>query len=189
MNVNKEKIEKLKRNLGNKLRIIFYLLAFLFFFFISPFFVRAWLDCPYGRVNDPYPGQCGLYTDMNNNQICDHGEAPPKEAQSPLPSVYLKNPRPFFVFLEITIIILVVWFLTKKFFKPLNFRLFWNLVLLASFLPVGISGILLFLNIQIPNFGFWHDFLGVIFVIVGLLHLLARLNYFKQALSNKIKAN
>jgi len=168
-----------------KLFFISLILAFLLF--ASP--VRAWLDCPYGRVNDPYPGQCGLYTDTNNNQICDHGEAPPKEVQSPLPLVYLKNPRPFFVFLEITIIILAAWFLTKKFLKPLNFRLFWNLVLLASFLPVGVSGILLFLNIQIPNFSFWHDFLGVIFVIVGLLHLLFRLNYFKQALGNKIKTD
>jgi ABC-type xylose transport system permease subunit len=155
--------------------------------FTSP--AKAWLDCPYERINDPYPGQCGLYTDTNNNQICDHSEAPAKEAQSTLPSTSSKNFRSFFIFLEITVIILVVWFLTKKFLRPLNFRLFWNLFLLASFLPVGISGILLFLNIQIPNFGFWHNFLGVIFVIVGLLHLLARLNYFKQALGNKIKTN
>jgi len=100
-----------------------------------------------------------------------------------------KNTSPFFTFLGITGITLVAWFLTKKFLKPLNFRLFWNLILLASFLPVGISGILLFLNIQISNFAFWHNFLGVIFVVVGLLHLLARLNYFKQALGNKIKTD
>ena len=171
------------------MKISLYLLIFFLLFFIYSFPTKAWLDCPYGRVNDPYPGQCGLYTDTNNNQICDHSEAFPKGTQSFALSDSSKNIRPFFTFLEITVITLMVWFLTKKFFKPLNFRLFWNLVLLASFLPVGVSGILLFLNIQIPNFGFWHDFLGVIFVIVGLLHLLARLNYFKQALGNKIKAD
>ena len=165
------------------------LLIFLSFFLLARGTARAWLDCPYGRINDPYPGRCNLYTDTNNNQICDHSEAPPKETQPPFLPNSSKNTRPFFTFLGITGITLAAWFLTKKFLKPLNFRLFWNLVLLASFLPVGISGILLLLNIQIPNFAFWHNFLGVIFVVVGLLHLLARLNYFKQALGNKIKTD
>ena len=149
----------------------------------------AWLDCPYGRINDPYPGQCGLYIDTNNNQICDHSEAPPKDIRSGSSVVSSQNSRSLFIFLTIAIVTLATWFLTKKFLRPLQFRLFWNLVLLATFLPVGVSGILLFLNMQIPNFKFWHNQLGIIFVIVGLLHLLARLNYFKQALGNKIKTN
>jgi hypothetical protein len=171
------------------MKLVFYLLIFFLLFFIYSPSIGAWLDCPYGRINDSYPGQCDLYTDTNNNQICDHSEAPPKETQPLFLPNSSKNTRPFFTFLGITGITLAAWFLTKKFLKPLNFRLFWNLVLLASFLPVGISGILLFLNIQISNFAFWHNFLGVIFVVVGLLHLLARLNYFKQALGNKIKTN
>ena len=28
-------------------------------------------DCPFGRVNDPYPGECGRYTDGNNDGVCD----------------------------------------------------------------------------------------------------------------------
>jgi len=171
------------------MRIFYWAVIFFTFFFLFTSIDLAWLDCPYGRINDPYPGRCNLYTDTNNNQICDHSEAPQKEIQLPFLPNSSKNTHPFFTFLGITGITLVAWFLTKKFLKPLNFRLFWNLVLLASFLPVGISGILLFLNIQIPNFAFWHNFLGVTFVVVGLLHLLARLNYFKQALGNKIKTN
>lgn len=27
--------------------------------------------CPYGLVNDPYPGQCGRYVDLNGDSICD----------------------------------------------------------------------------------------------------------------------
>jgi len=27
--------------------------------------------CPYGMVNDPYPGQCRLYTDSSGDGICD----------------------------------------------------------------------------------------------------------------------
>ncbi|MEA3308639.1 MAG: hypothetical protein U9Q70_03890 [Chloroflexota bacterium] len=31
-------------------------------------------DCPFGLVNDPYPGECGRYVDQNENGICDHSE-------------------------------------------------------------------------------------------------------------------
>jgi uncharacterized membrane protein YphA (DoxX/SURF4 family) len=30
--------------------------------------------CPFGIVDDPYPGRCGLYKDENNNAECDYGE-------------------------------------------------------------------------------------------------------------------
>ncbi len=30
--------------------------------------------CPRGISNDPYPGQCGNYIDVNKNRICDLGE-------------------------------------------------------------------------------------------------------------------
>lgn len=31
-------------------------------------------DCLWGLVDDPYPGRCGLYTDSNQNSICDYSE-------------------------------------------------------------------------------------------------------------------
>lgn len=30
--------------------------------------------CPFGIEDDPYPGDCGLYKDKNNNGLCDYGE-------------------------------------------------------------------------------------------------------------------
>jgi len=30
--------------------------------------------CPFGQVNDPYPGQCKRYVDTNDNGICDLSE-------------------------------------------------------------------------------------------------------------------
>ena len=27
--------------------------------------------CPYGLVNDPYPGNCSRYIDLNGDRICD----------------------------------------------------------------------------------------------------------------------
>lgn len=29
------------------------------------------VECPFGRVNDPYPGECGRYTDLNDDGLCD----------------------------------------------------------------------------------------------------------------------
>lgn len=35
---------------------------------------RVATRCPKGKINDPYPGHCRLYTDRNNNNICDYSE-------------------------------------------------------------------------------------------------------------------
>ncbi|MBN1933637.1 MAG: hypothetical protein JW934_03175 [Anaerolineae bacterium] len=31
-------------------------------------------SCPFGEVNDPYPGRCHRYTDQNGTGICDYSE-------------------------------------------------------------------------------------------------------------------
>ncbi len=35
---------------------------------------RPQTACPYGLVNDPYPGECRNYVDNNSNGICDLSE-------------------------------------------------------------------------------------------------------------------
>lgn len=35
---------------------------------------RVTTRCPKGKINDPYPGHCRLYTDRNSNNICDYSE-------------------------------------------------------------------------------------------------------------------
>ena len=32
------------------------------------------LDCPFGKIDCEYPGNCARYIDLNNNDICDHSE-------------------------------------------------------------------------------------------------------------------
>ncbi|CAB3288714.1 conserved exported protein of unknown function [Methanocaldococcus lauensis] len=61
-----------------KLFTIFLLFSFLFSILTLSF---AWNDCPYGRVNCTYPGECGRYIDTNNNGICDHSEPPPSNVE------------------------------------------------------------------------------------------------------------
>lgn len=145
----------------------------------------AWLDCPYGKTNDPYPGSCQLYLDTNNNQICDHSEAPPAQPQ-PLPS---PPPSWFSPLFFTTFLTLLFWFshwyltyqtsLRKKtsFFSPAGFKYFWNLILLILFLPAGFSGVIL-IKIQNPTFSSLHQLTGVAFLLLGLIHSFSRLNYF-----------
>lgn len=160
---------------------LFFIFLILTFLLVSP--ALAWLDCPFGRINDSYPGQCSRYIDTNNNQICDHSEPEPQGE-----NLSTKDSSSVGSFLIITFFIFISYILTKKILTPPSFRLFWNLVLLASFLPVGITGILLFLKIKISNYYFWHDQLGIVFGLVAFLHIIERLNYFKQTLGNKIKS-
>ncbi|HEX3051592.1 MAG TPA: hypothetical protein VHP83_13105 [Aggregatilineaceae bacterium] len=43
---------------------------------------NAEAKCPYGKVNDPYPGECGRYVDSNGNGICDLSESSTTSAKS-----------------------------------------------------------------------------------------------------------
>ncbi|XRP96225.1 hypothetical protein ACO3UB_04590 [Methanocaldococcus sp. 16A] len=56
-------------------------LLFTLFTFLSLSF--AWDDCPFGRVNCTYPGECGRYIDTNNNGICNHSEPAPTSLENP----------------------------------------------------------------------------------------------------------
>ena len=46
-------------------------LILLSIFLIS--FISA-VSCPTGQINDTYPGDCGLYTDTNDDRICDYSQ-------------------------------------------------------------------------------------------------------------------
>jgi len=139
----------------------------------------AWLDCPSGRLNDPFPGQCGLYVDTNSDQICDRSEGlkPASSAGGGAEGIV--------IFLALTAYF-VHWYLVNKtklgeklwWLGRARFRYFWNLVLLLTFIPVAVSGLLWVLGITGFGFNLWHNQMGIVFTIVVILHLLERLRYF-----------
>jgi len=55
-------------------KIIFVLLLLL----LLPATVFAWDDCPFGNVNDTYPGDCNRYIDTDNDGICDYSQPAPE---------------------------------------------------------------------------------------------------------------
>jgi len=160
-------------------------LLFLVFFSLIPRSARAWLDCPYGRTNDPYPGKCGLYVDTNHNQICDRSEAAPARLPSVPPQQEGENSRWggevfWFIFLP-ALFYLSHWYLVKqKVFSPPSFRFCWNWILLLLFIPGGLFGLLLALGLRSNFLLETHQKLGVSFVVVALFHLFSRLSYFWQ---------
>jgi hypothetical protein len=42
------------------------------------------VSCPYGEVNDPYPGKCHRYVDQSGSGVCDYSEF--QDAASSLPT-------------------------------------------------------------------------------------------------------
>jgi hypothetical protein len=60
-----------------KIMKIMNLLIIIFIFLVNITSIYAYEDCPYGLKNDPYPGQCGRYTDTDKSGLCDHSEKKP----------------------------------------------------------------------------------------------------------------
>lgn len=153
--------------------------------------VYGWSDCPYGKINDPFPGSCFRYLDTNNNQICDHSEPQPQKSTSAatISAINQKQNNTIFWIMFLTASgYFCHWYLVfktqfPKKYKWLNqvgFRFFWNLVLLITFLITGISGLILAFGVLNKTFSLWHNYAGLVFVIVGFFHFLNHLQYFKK---------
>ncbi|MDO9390485.1 MAG: hypothetical protein Q7U71_01790 [bacterium] len=57
--------------------------ALLVIFLLSAGTALAQQTCPQGLTNDSLPGKCGLFTDANNDSICDHSQ-PAAQEQEPV---------------------------------------------------------------------------------------------------------
>gem|GEM_PF-3169211 len=56
-------------------RIIISLLAFI----LVSTNILAWEDCPYGEVDEAYPGTCSRYVDTDKDYICDLSQTRPED--------------------------------------------------------------------------------------------------------------
>lgn len=145
---------------------------------LAPIAVYAWEDCPYGLVDDPFPGQCPRYVDSNQDGICDLSQPPPEGAvnttnitenqteggrrrgnQENISSGEINEPEDVpganFYLIPLAVLTSIAYLVT--YFLYLNDRLkrrsyyrIWNYVLTGSFLISGITGIVLTVFI---NFG------------------------------------
>jgi hypothetical protein len=173
----------------------------LFLFMILPSTVLAWDDCVYGKVNDPYPGDCARYIDTDDDGICDHSQPAPEDRDE-VKQVSNTEVEPgeekekkidgIYHLIPISALLFVLYIIShilskKKVISIVNHRKIWNLLLLISFIISGLLGILLIIKI---NFGlamtlpfnmlFWHVEIGIVMFLITIFHLSWHLPYFKN---------
>lgn len=166
---------------------------------LTPIAVYAWNDCPYGLLNDPFPGQCPRYTDTNQNDICDHSESPSsttlnssssnqqtgvnddngtvsdvQEASSVPAESY--NLIPLATTTLILYLVSYLLYLEDRLKRNMFYNI-WKYVLIVSFILTGVTGLLLviFVNYGIQTswnltIDFWHAEFAVVMAVSTLLH-------------------
>ena len=146
----------------------------LFFFILASPTLLAWDNCPFGIINDEYPGDCGRYIDTNNDGICDQSQPNPATSQNQevennetstteeqllseetiTEKSILTNKNIIILiasFLITALGIITTKILTKKqLLSTMKEKILWNILLLIFFMPSAITGVLLTLMVDFP---------------------------------------
>ncbi len=165
----------------------------------QPVSAATWLNCPFNKINDPYPGLCARYIDTDQDSICDNSQADSANRVIKTTS-QTKNPiTNDYHLIRITVVLLLFYGLSKylvylrhqnqnKFlplFKVANVRWTMNYLLLASFLLSFITALLSLAQIKLNwfvdskiNFSWWHVEFGYIMAVIAIIHIIERWRYF-----------
>lgn len=183
----------------------------LFYSIFGSIPVRAWDNCPFGEINEPYPGTCGRYTDSDQDNICDLSQSHPNDRIDTLEETINQqqnvstnlsitsntNARINYYFVPILIISLIFYTLTyalskKKKIKLNKHRKIWNIILLITFLVSGIFGLMLAISISLgirldfyATLLFWHVEFGIAMAIISIFHIGWHWTYYKKILAKK----
>lgn len=182
-----------------------------FFALTTMLLLISWLvavECPFGMVNDPFPGSCGRYVDKNGDGICDLSEQPIKESQEKtttpsnqpeqkIPETKKEEFKDYYNFILISLATIISysisWLLsfTKK-IKESTHKFFWNVILLISFKLSALLAILWLLktsfginSISPAQASFWHVETGIVMIWVGAFHALWHTKYYKVMIARK----
>lgn len=169
----------------------------------------GWDNCPFGEVNESFPGTCGRYIDTDNDKICDLSQSAPVYRETltkeTITSVNqnntqtIKNSGINYFFIPIAGILFIFYLSTlylskKKKIKIVKHRKLWNGILLMTFLISGISGlilaILLTYGIRLSFYAdvlFWHVETGIAMAIISIFHIVWHWKYFKTMLQYRNK--
>jgi hypothetical protein len=199
---------------SKKSSYLIYKLTILFLFFSFVFITSnayAWDNCPFGEINEPFPGTCGRYIDTDNDNICDYSQPSPEnrvnlieEENTNLQEVVTSAPNNSssnnkginYYFIPILLLLCIFYFLTfflskKKKIKRIQHRKIWNIILLVTFLVSGIIGLILAILISngiklsfYTDLLFWHVEFGIAMAIISLFHIAWHWNYYKKMVIN-----
>ena len=174
--------------------------------------VLAWDNCPFGEINESYPGTCGRYIDTDNDNICDLSQSPPtlraqldddsneasqNDQSDSSDGTSNSSSRINYYFIPISIILFILYFITytlskNKKIKSIQHRKIWNVLLLITFLVSGIFGIILAILI---SFGirlsfyavllFWHVEFAIAMAMISFFHIGWHWKYYKNLLKKR----
>ena len=132
-----------------------------------------WETCPFGLVNDTYPGSCARYIDTNNDGICDRSQTMPTTTLPGTPTSQTVSTtvsqsdsqgtsgirsQPVLwgeynlIPLSAAVILLYLASMLLSKAKRINLvthRRIWNVVLLLSFVVCGITGIIIAVRLDL----------------------------------------
>ena len=169
----------------------------------------AWDDCPFGLVDEKYPGTCPRYIDTNKDGICDHSQLDPTEeiddyntgSQIVVQQESGFNNIKFPVMLLISFIIIFGLVVLGKYFRKINRlsvikeKLIWNILLLIFFLPSAITGVILLLT---TNLGILrelglsllqvHDITSLFFMWISAYHIIWHTRYYLKVTKKLVKS-
>lgn len=182
--------KKLRNLLSRNNTFIIKVLLVLFFLISSGAF--AWEECPFGLINDPYPGECSRYVDTDNDRICDLSQLAPEDVGTLTTPSDIEIKRRVYHLLPITLILIFLYTLSsflikKKIISLAIHRKIWNFLLLISFLISAGSGILLVIEINYSlkiispsNILFFQVEAGIAMTVISVFHIIWHWPYFKK---------
>jgi len=177
---------------------------------LTPIAVYAWNDCPYGLLNDPFPGQCPRYVDTNQDNLCDHSESPSSgtltnsSTTQSNDSINSKNnsnssfsdiqnassvPPENYNLIPLVTTTLIIYLITyllylENHLKRSIYYAIWKYVLMVSFILTGVTGLILgiFINYGIQtSWNLTIDFWHAEFAIIMAVSTLTHIHlYWKQ---------
>lgn len=183
------------------------LLCFFVFFLITvgsqP--IHAWDNCPFGEVDEPYPGTCWRYIDTDQDNICDLSQSSPEDRTINTNDVHSEsnnttnqksittiNSSTNYYFIPIAVLLFISYIVThtmskKKKITVSKHRNMWNIILLVTFVVSGFSGLILAILISYgirlsfySDLLFWHVETGIAMAILSLFHIIWHRRYFKR---------
>jgi hypothetical protein len=198
----------MNKTIKNKTVILILLFQFVLLF--GSFTVNAWNNCPFGEINESYPGTCGRYIDTDHDNICDLSQLPPEvrqqfsdessDEQEILLADSSKNNSSNglnYYFIPILLILILFYIITyslskKQLIKKNYHRKIWNVILLITFLISGLFGLILAISISsgfrlsfYADLLFWHVEFGIAMAIISLFHMAWHWNYYKKMIVSK----
>ncbi|MDD4364088.1 MAG: hypothetical protein PHD33_07810 [Atribacterota bacterium] len=146
---------------------------------------QPWNRCPFGEEDCLYPGDCGRYTDTNNDGICDLSQPKPVERAD---NQTQNNPGPisntFFINANASEQQEVDVNSEQK--KTINHYYLIEISLAIVFLYLG--GKLLASNLKISptrERKFWHVEFSIAMGLVGIFHALWHVKYYWKIFTGK----